>query len=215
MHSDIDIKCDVEAALRADSNIDSADIAVAMTNGVVMLSGFVRSEGQQRQVEDNVRRVPGVAGVANDIKVLGLIDRSDPEIARDAAAIIKSELLNSFDDVKALVKDGIITVEGEVPSARQRESLEWSLVRVPGARRVKSLLVLKATPSPAEITREIERAFRRIGETDAIRITVEADGGNVILRGTVRSSNECEEAERAAWAARGVIIVDNQIIVDP
>jgi hypothetical protein len=148
MRSDSDMKHDVEAALRLDPDIGAADIAVAMTSGVVMLTGSVRSDSRQRQAEGDVRRVPGVVGVANDIEVLRPVDRPDPEIARDAAAIIKSELPNSFEDVKALVKDGVITLEGDVTSDHQRERLEWAMFRVRGAKRINSLLVLKPTPSP-------------------------------------------------------------------
>jgi osmotically-inducible protein OsmY len=64
-----------------------------------------------------------------------------------------------------------------------------------------------------EIRRKIEDALRRAAEIDASRVTVEADGGEVILRGTVRSWAEREEAERVAWAAPGVTKVDNRITV--
>jgi osmotically-inducible protein OsmY len=68
---------------------------------------------------------------------------------------------------------------------------------------------------PTDIKRKIEEAFRRSAEIDANRITVETRGGEIILRGTVRSWAEREEAERAAWAAPGVTKVTNLITVSP
>jgi osmotically-inducible protein OsmY len=50
---------------------------------------------------------------------------------------------------------------------------------------------------------------------DANRITVETNGGEVILKGAVRSWTEREEAERVAWSAPGVTRVVDQIIVSP
>ena len=43
MALDSDIKRDVEAELKWDPVIDAGDIAVAVRNGVVTLTGFVRS----------------------------------------------------------------------------------------------------------------------------------------------------------------------------
>jgi osmotically-inducible protein OsmY len=66
-----------------------------------------------------------------------------------------------------------------------------------------------------EIKQKIEEAFRRSALVDASRVTVETSGGEVMLKGTVRSWAERQEAERAAWAAAGVIRVDNRITVNP
>src|ERR1700726_2689613 len=94
MRSDDDIKWDVEDELRWDPDIDQTDIAVAVKDGVVALTGFVRSYAQKFEAEAAAKRVAGVRGVANDLEVrLPAIDeRPDPDIARDAVAAVKSQL---------------------------------------------------------------------------------------------------------------------------
>jgi len=86
-------------------------------------------------------------------------------------------------------------------------------------RRVKGTLgvtnLIKVTPpvSATDIKLKIEDAFRRSAQIDANRITVEAHGGEVILKGKVRSWAECDEAQRTAWSAPGVSLVRNEISV--
>ena len=100
MRLDADIRRDVEDELRWDPDINWTDIGVAVHNGVVALSGFVRSYPQKTQAERDAKRVAGVVGIANDIEVrLPLIDeRPDPDIVRDAANALKSELPYSADE---------------------------------------------------------------------------------------------------------------------
>jgi len=215
MRLDSDIKRDVEDELRWDPDIDATDIGVAAHNGVVTLSGFVRSYAQKTQAERDAKRVAGVVGVANDIEVrLPVLDqRPDPEIARDAASALKAELPFSSENIKVVVRDGWLTLEGAVEWNYARERAESSVKRVRGVKGVTNAIKLKPKVQPHEVRRKIEDALRRSAELDASRITVEANGDEVILRGTVKSWAERQEAERAAWAAPGVTSVENRIAI--
>jgi osmotically-inducible protein OsmY len=217
MKSDSEIEKNVKAELEWDPDLDATDIAVSVKNGVVMLTGFVRSYTDRYEAETAAKRVAGVVAVANDIEVRmpSVDERPDPDIAREAAAAIKSQLPISSEHIKIIVKNGWVTLEGEVEWQYQRQTAENVVRRIKGVKGVSNTILLKPRAEPTEVKRKIQEALRRSAEVDANRIEVEARGGEVILKGTVRSWIEREEAERAAWAAPGVTKVEDRIVVSP
>ena len=138
MKSDHQIELDVKDELQWDPNLGATDIAVSVEKGVVTLAGFVKNYADKYEAESAAKRVAGVLGVANDIEVRmpSVDERPDPEIARDAVAAIKSQLPISSENIKVIVKDGWVTLEGQVEWQYQRSTAENSVRRIKGIKGV-------------------------------------------------------------------------------
>ena len=217
MKSDNEIERDVRDELKWDPDLNSDDIAISVKNGVVTLAGFVPSYSDKFEAEAAAKRVAGVLAVANDLEVrLPAIDqRPDPDIARDAVAALKTQLPISYDRIKIIVKNGWVYLEGSAEWQYQKTTAEIAVRKVKGVKGVTNSIALKPQLQPSELQRKIMEAFKRNAEVDANRITVEANGSEVILKGTVRSWIEREEAERVAWSAPGITRVEDRIVVSP
>src|SRR6202162_6073682 len=113
--SDNSLRDDVLLELKWDPKISSAsDIAVAVKDGVVTLSGFVPSYWEKDAAEKAVKRVYGVRGVANNIEVKLSSTRTDPEIARDAVRELESHISIPSEKIKVTVRNGWVTLDGSI-----------------------------------------------------------------------------------------------------
>jgi osmotically-inducible protein OsmY len=96
----------------------------------------------------------------------------------------------------------------------QKQDAERVIRRLAGVKGVSNLITIHPRIAPSELKSRIEQALVRSAELDAKRITVEVSGSTVILKGTVRSWAERQEAARQAWHAPGVTSVDNRLVIE-
>ena len=91
MQGDIQIRTDVLDALAFDPSLDASRIGVAVENGIVTLSGEVRSYPERWTAERVTKRVAGVRGIAEEIAVNlpEHHERSDIDIAEAALQALR------------------------------------------------------------------------------------------------------------------------------
>ena len=217
MKTDSEIERDVKAELGWNPDLKSTDIAISVKDGVVTLAGFVPRYIDKYEAEKAAKRVAGVLAVANDIEIrLPAVDeRPDPEIAREVVTALKNQLPFSHERIKAVVRNGWVTLEGDVEWQYQRLTAERAVRPLKGVKGIINDIKTRPRVEPSDIKQKIQQAFRRSAEVDANQITVETSGGEVILKGKVRSWVERDEAERVAWRAPGVTKVEDRIVVSP
>jgi osmotically-inducible protein OsmY len=216
MKTDMQLQRDVIEELAWQPNIREAEIGVAVKNGVVTLSGFVDTYAQKYAAARAAERVHNVRAVADDlsVKLPKSFMRSDTDIAHAAVSALKWDVEVPDTRVQVLVDDGWVSLDGAVDWQFQRTSAEKAVRYLTGVKGViNRITVQQPSVSAYEVNQRIEEALKRSAATEADRITVEARNGKVVLRGTVRSWAEREDAERAAWAAPGVSEVDDEIAV--
>lgn len=140
--------------------------------------------------------------------------RSDTELAHTAVSALRWDVTVPDDQLKLTVRDGWITLEGDVMWQYQKSSAERAIRNLVGVKGVTNLIgVRPRRASVFDVSDKIKDALKRSAELDADRISVEAHDGTVTLKGTVHSYAERRDAERAAWSAPGVSQVDDRIAV--
>lgn len=214
---DMAIRHDVLAELDWDPRFDSRNIGVAVKNGVVALSGHVGSYAERRAAEEGAQSVAGVTAVANDIIIELAFDaaRTDAELAETVVNALKGNISVPMSDIKVVVREGWITLEGQVSMWYQKNAAESALAHLHGVKGIINKIGIRAFASATEVRGKIQDAIRRRAQADAQHIQVKAADGAVTLEGQVSSWADRQQAEMAAWQAPGVSKVIDNLSVRP
>jgi hyperosmotically inducible protein len=128
------------------------DVSVSQDRdkGVVTLTGHVAADGDKAQAEQLAKSIAGTEVVANEISVLpaggvsaakAVASDVDQAIAKlfDAALVQN----NLHDNVKYAVKNGVLTLNGDVTSQMMREQVQNLAAAVPNVQQVVNEMQIK------------------------------------------------------------------------
>jgi osmotically-inducible protein OsmY len=209
------LESDVQDELDWDPQVDDSRIVVHANDGRVTLSGAVPSYLEMLRAVEDVHTVGGVTGVDNEL----LVGRAgeaidDGAIAMACAAALDADKLVPKGAVHVEVRDGYVTLTGEVRRHYQREAARFAVSRVDGVLGVNDNITLSSDPIPSDVADRIRKAFQRNAMIDESAIMVSNTGHTIQLDGTVGSLTARDEAEQTAWDAPGVQdVVDNVQVV--
>jgi osmotically-inducible protein OsmY len=211
---DMQVRDAVQRQLEWDPEVDASAIGVAAKGGSVTLTGYIDTYAGKLAAERAAKRVRGVRAVANDIDVRLKLDRTDADIAADAARAL--DLYATIPSgVKASVHNGHVTLTGVVPWPYQKTHAEKIMRHIRGVHGVFNRLVLAPRAVEGDARHRIHAALQRNANLDARQITVSVDGNTVTLTGTVRTWAQRESVERAVADGPGITTVVNHIVVEP
>lgn len=201
--------------LEWDSQLDASAVATTVREGVVTLTGYVDGYAGKLGAERAAKRVRGVRAVANEIQVRLRLERTDTEIATDAARALHLRVTLP-ESVQAVVRSGHLTLTGVTPTLFQRAVAEKAVRHIKGLKEVVNRIAVAAPAiEPETATQQIAGALHREAHIGARGIEVTFNGNSVVLKGVVRSWHERESAERAVMHGPGITAVLNQLVVTP
>src|ERR1700730_6050108 len=184
--TDLELKKTIESELVWEPSVNAAEIGVAAKDGIVTLTGRVESYWQKIAAERAASRVPGGKAVANELEIRlpSSSERTDEDIARAVLNSLDWSVLVPADRIKVKVSKRWVTLAGSVDWQYQKSAAERAVRDLVGVKGVSNLVEVKPRVSTSEVKSAIEAALKR-----------------------------SEEAERAAWRAPGVRLVENRITV--
>jgi osmotically-inducible protein OsmY len=210
-----DIRTAVEAELKFDPRVDDADIHVANVNGDVALNGTISNYPQYLEAAAATQRVTGVKNVDNHLEVvLPEADFRDDAMLTTAANNALALNVTVPDGVEATASDGNVTLTGTVSFGTERAAAERAVAGLTGVRNVRDDIEISYDADPLDVDLHVQEALGRSALVpDDSDVQVAVKGGIITLAGHVGTWAEHDAVVGAAWMARGVIDVRDDLVV--
>ena len=216
--TDEEIKKDVIDQIFWDDSVNAADVKAEVLDGRGTLTGTAPSYTARASVVRDAWAVVGVRDVDNQVAVQLPSDLKvpkDEEIRASARSILQWK--TDLDDTKIQidVQGGIVTLKGTVDTFWKRFEAEEALVDLGGVIELVNELAVVPTLDVEDelIARDVEKALDRNLLVDPDQVTVEVTNSKVTLTGTVPSLAARRAASDVATYTRGVVDVENDLLV--
>lgn len=225
---DAALRENVVSALRYDAATDSYEIESEVKDGVVTLSGAVRSVHEKKLAVHVAKEVRGVKDVIDNLTVKNFGERLDSDMANEVKRIIAIDVWLDSSTIIVDVKNSIVTLSGGVGSSAQYDravSRAWTTgvkeVHAEGlkveswGRKEDQRRDMIADRSDPEIKKAVHDAFLYDPRVLSFNPVINVDQGVVTLSGMVDNLRAKQAAGQDAQNTVGVWHIRNLLKVRP
>jgi osmotically-inducible protein OsmY len=216
--NDGQIQTDVAKYLQSKSQYQG--VTVSTEDGIVTLAGKVNLYIDGVNLEKKVKKMKSVDGVRNHVQVQSNVP--DNRLQENLADKLRYDRVGqgiAFNSLTLSVKDGVVTLGGNVRDYPGRDSAIAIAETTPGVKDVVDNIEVAPTSIFDDDLRL--KLFRAIYQTPVLQkyatdpakpIRILVDGGHVTLAGVVDNAMDKQLAGMRANAVSGVFSVDNQLV---
>ncbi|SAL66476.1 BON domain protein [Caballeronia terrestris] len=215
MKSDSQLRQEVEEELMENPAVDANGIGVAVSGGIVTLSGHVADYAQKIAAEKSALRIADVVAVVIgiDVKLREPDRRTDEDVALGVRAVLDWITGLQEHAIKIKVEKGWVTLSGEVQDGYRSHIAEKNIVHMRGVTGVTNNIRIRGSASPVDIEYNIRRAIQRHTNRELKHLGIEVDDGKVTLSGRLSSLAERSVVWGAArWTPGVKALVDRLVI---
>lgn len=145
--------------------------------------------------------------------------KTDAQLRREIEQELGWDPAVKSTDIGVIVKDGVVTLTGDLTSYAEKHAVERAVQRIHGVKAVAVEMHVRLAPALERSDADIALAARRALDWSVLvpdgQIHIAVEKGWLTLTGEVVWAYERETAEHCVHDLIGVVHVDNQIVVKP
>jgi osmotically-inducible protein OsmY len=215
MKGDAIIKLHIEKALKSNILLNEAKITVEVLNGNALLSGNVDKYHKKNMARKIAKEVQGVKTVSEEIIVV-LRDSDkclDSEIASNIIERFIKNFGNSHKDIKIIVKDGYVGLEGLVKWKYQKDLAKECITDIKGIIGIENNITTPEQPKSSIDEKDIFAAI--YGDPSITTdIKIEIIGHRIVLKGKVQNVEQKNLVTRLVRNVQDVEEIENFLTIE-
>lgn len=215
MKTDIHLQKQIEKALESNLVLKGSQIEVIVDDGDVLLTGTTDKFHKKNAAKKTAKEVEGVKHIAEQLEIITTNNElcTDAEIEAQVNQKFKKNFGSAHQEIKTIVKDGHVWLEGRLKWNYQKELAEECIQYIPGIKGIENNIYILASLEKAIDEKDI---FAAIYGDPSINsdIKVEIVGQRIILKGCVENTDQKNLVTRLVRNVAGVNEVENFLTIN-